>query len=38
MQSVELNIFPNLNCNRNILIIYIFAVTLKLSYGRDNLE
>ena len=38
MQSVELNVKADLNYNRNILIIYIFAVTLKLSYGRDNLE
>ncbi len=30
MQSVELNAIPNLNYNRIILIIYIFAVTLKL--------
>jgi hypothetical protein len=33
-----LNALPDLNYNRIILIIYIFAVTLKLSYGRDYLE
>lgn len=39
MQSVELNIRANLNYNRIILIIYIFAVyKLKLSYGTDYLE